>query len=141
MPPTTKLVAVFAVLATSCGGRPAPAVVEQRNDETSIAARTSRVPPSDTAFIEISRFERHGIRNARGHCQWSYANDPPMSVSRGGRREVRVVALDRTTCTQVAAVGYRRVYPPDDTTGFEAESAFSVWPARDGDTAKKPRRP
>ena len=135
------LSALASLGIVSCGGGSSPAIPpSQRGSEASLASRAASAAPADTAFIEVRRFERRGSANAKGGCQWNTAAEAPLTISNGGTLETRTLSFDAKACTQLVAVGYRKVPLPNDTTGYEERSRSSTAEIRPIHAAK-PKSP
>jgi hypothetical protein len=115
---------VTCLLVVACANQTPP------NDPPSGSG--ARVTPSargayevqpDTAFIEIRRIAHHGSRTAEGGCRWSQSVPDSPRIPASSRFEERPVSFDRSTCLNIVALGYRRVWPAEDTVGYESRSA------------------
>lgn len=120
----TSILACVAVLAaTGCTSR-SPAGDQSRAGDpharAAVQGETTILP--DTAFIEIRRFTRYGFRTPQGGCVTSSQFDSRERPPGINRVEERVLSSNPKLCMYEVALGYRKVWPEPDTTGYSSIS-------------------
>jgi hypothetical protein len=137
---TFASVSVIASQAVACGASPTKA---GGRADSAAASKTPSVAVADTAFVEVRRYQQRGVRGPDGSCSWGAvpAVELPAGDPTQGFRVDRAVSVDREACVAVRAVGYRKVLPPDDTTGVGEVSASARIDLRGAGGSAPARRP
>lgn len=124
---TIGLYGVYGALfiATGCASKStAGTPAAQQGHATDTVAHVAASFASDTAFVEISRVERHGTPTPEGGCRFFIPHaSSGITIPAGAVYVERPVASGRMKCTYLVARGYRRVMPPLDTAGTASVSA------------------
>jgi hypothetical protein len=113
---TRSVVSAGLVTAAWCAGgcRGTPAVP---------ASVGETAQSSDTAFVELGRFEERGTPNGRGGCTWGQTSVPqPGNTRKGVVHEVHSVSVNNQDCVRLNAYGYRGAAAPMDTAGMASSS-------------------
>jgi hypothetical protein len=137
----TLLACAIGTFSVACGARPSSGDTSGSSPTTTFPSSARVGPTSDTAFVELRRYESQGVKSPQGGCRWSGKARAPDDTLRGVMYAERTLSVDGERCKRVVAFGYWKGAPPtDDTTGYGEDTKSASFPPRAG-RARSPGQP
>lgn len=137
--------AAVAWFSAGCRAKPPVPASAAADDASGDPRGATPVQPSDTAFVELGRYDERGAPDGRGGCTWGLTGVPhPNDTVKGVAHYVQTVSVNRQSCVRLNAYGYRRSRRQEDTAsaaGIGMESRTGTRMLTVDSLRAQPKRP